>query len=102
MWSPRLDSIVQVSCRGAPSDDRDGAVGVLEHGLADRSENHPGEATPAPGADHDQARVGRFDDQGVARVTAHDPAVDAHLGEVSALALDHVGELCLLHVVDRR
>ena len=53
--------------KGVRFDDGDGAGGAVDHGVADRAEQHRLEGAPAARADHHQAGVGGGVDQGDAR-----------------------------------
>ena len=45
------------------ADDGNRAAGAVDHGMTDRSEEHPLECSPATGADHHQAGVGGGTDE---------------------------------------
>jgi hypothetical protein len=74
------------------ADDRDGAVSVVQDRLADRAEQQPGQATAAPGADHDELGLAGRTDQRLAGVAWPDLQVHLHLGVALPPTGDRLGE----------
>ena len=60
-------------------DDGDGALGVLQHRLADRAQQHPGQATAAARPDDHQLRVAGALREGVRRSVLHEDRFDAQV-----------------------
>src|SRR5690242_9267461 len=50
--------VVMSASDGGRGNDGDGAIGVMENRLADRADQHAGEAAPTAGAEDDQVRIG--------------------------------------------
>ena len=75
--------------------DGNGAERVMQHGLADRAEQHSRDATPAPRAHDQQLRVVRGGKQSVARTALGNLPQDRHLGMLLLMPGDRLLELRL-------
>lgn len=74
----------------------DRAVRVVQHGLADRSQEQPGETTPPPGADDQKLRGAACFDQCLTGAAAQHSALDQDTRVPLLMARECLGQEALL------